>query len=124
MSEKTVYGKLFKGEQVDLSSEKVELGLTQDAEKAISKYYSATDKALNKGQDAYKLLNAAISEFTDMLKTADALETYKKKLEAAAKDLGVPTSGWAILQDLEIAIKNSKELTQYKKSLEKAASAL
>ena len=117
--------KLFKQEEkVELQSEKVELGLTQNAEKAISKYYSSTDKALNRGQDAFKAINSAIAEFTEMLKTVDDLETYKSKLEKAAKDLGVPTSGWRIIEDLEIAIKNSKELTQYKKTLEKAASIL
>lgn len=116
--------KLFTQEEKVELSEVVELGVTQDAEKAISKYYSSTDKALNKGQDAFKMLNEAVTEFEKMLKTADDLESYKSRLEKAAKDLGVPTSGWRIIEDLEIAIKNAKELTQYKNTLQKAVSIL
>jgi hypothetical protein len=99
MSEKTVYGKLFKSEQVDLSSEKVELGLLDDIKKDM--------KAANQGaMKAIDLANAAKKPAEQSLKLNKELFKKLTQAEKMAKDLGVTEAFKTINEQVNQVSKN------------------
>lgn len=86
---KTVYNKLFK-EETHLTSQDVNLGLLQDAQKMVT----ASDKAWLAANQKVNIINAKAKEAVDALNTA-ATENQKglnlvNTLIKNTKDLGLP----------------------------------
>lgn len=96
MSEKTVYSKLFKSEQVDLASEKVELAMDFSA---IKKRVDSRLKELNKIHNTFLKLVPKLEEvkkgYSQMKGVATfenkEVEKYFKEFDKKAKDLGIDT---------------------------------
>ena len=111
-----VYNQVFK--EVSLSSDKVELGIKQDAEGAYS-------EAITKRKAANDLYSSLLAEVQKRLVAIDearkasetALEVLNK-YEAAAKELGLeaPATVKQQRQNLQEGLKGT--LTVYKKKLE------
>lgn len=89
MSEKTVYNKLFKSEQVDLSSEKVELANIKDLDKAMKaadKEYAAAIKAQ---KQIAKVISDAKTAYRQAAIKYNEAANIGDQIETAAKELGI-----------------------------------
>ena len=113
-----VYKQVFKKEDVNLSSEKVELGIKQDADAAYS-------DAINKRKAANDLYSSLLAEVNKRLVSIDearkssesALEVLNR-YEVAVKELGLeaPATVKQQKQNLQEGLKGT--LTVFKKKLE------
>jgi len=101
-----------------LASEKVELGLKQDAEKLNSVYFSTTDTVNSILKSLSNDARRADSAIDKALKTANEMKSMVAKLEKAAKDLGINVDNMAELKDMKTAIKDSTDYVSYKKTLQ------
>ena len=100
-----------------LASEKVELGLKQDAEKLNSMYFSTTDTVNSILKSLSNDARRADSAIDKALKTANEMKSMVAKLEKAAKDLGINVDNMPELKDMKTAIKDSTDYVSYKKTL-------
>lgn len=116
--------KINKINEFKLSKVNVNLGLTQDAEKAIKDYYSKYDNAVSKIKGAISELRSAGVAFEKVDGVASILDDYDKKLEAAAKELGVSTKDWAASNAIKQALKHSDLVSDYIKTINTAISSL
>jgi hypothetical protein len=82
MKQDLIYKMLFSEEKVELSSEKVELGLVDDYNSRIDKANNARKKSAMALSKLESSLQEAVTHFELALKEAD-------KIEKAAKELGV-----------------------------------
>jgi hypothetical protein len=113
-----VYKQVFKKEDVNLSSDKVELGIKQDADAAYS-------DAINKRKAANDLYSSLLAEVNKRLVSIDearkssesALEVLNR-YEVAVKELGLeaPATVKQQKQNLQEGLKGT--LTVFKKKLE------
>lgn len=125
MSEqKTVFNKLWKSNNTELASHKVELALNTDVDKAINDYYDASNTAYSKSQGAINSLRDALSVHNKSFEVTKQFDVLLKKINDTAKELGISPNEWAIYKDLNIAIKEKNRTLDNIKSLEKAISIL
>ena len=76
-----VFNKLAQAEKVELSAQKVELGLMDDVDKAL-------DKANSKRRNLEKIAKKVSSDFNDLQSDYGLVLQISKKGEAAAKEIG------------------------------------
>lgn len=81
-----IYNALFGKKEVELSSEKVELGSLQDFETLYDNVNKTTNKAFNEASQLSKSVNSIIN---DALSNISRAEKQAGKLENQAKDLGL-----------------------------------
>tara|TARA_R110002167_G_C12151079_1_gene601322 strand:- start:99 stop:470 length:372 start_codon:yes stop_codon:yes gene_type:complete len=112
-----VFSKLAKAEKTELKSEKVELGLRQDAEKLNTIYYSKTDTANSNIKALSSEARAAMTNIDQALKAVSEMKSLVSKLEKAAKELGIDVNNMQELKSMKVAIKDSSEYESYKKVL-------
>ena len=113
-----VFSKLAKAEKkTELKSEKVELGLRQDAEKLNTIYYSKTDTANSNLKALSSEARAAMTNIDQALKAVSEMKSLVSKLEKAAKELGIDVNNMQELKSMKVAIKDSSEYESYKKVL-------
>ena len=113
-----VFSKLAKEDKkTELKSEKVELGLRQDAEKLNTIYYSKTDTANSNLKALSSEARAAMTNIDQALKAANEMKGLVSKLEKAAKELGIDVNNMEELKSMKRAIKDSSEYESYKKVL-------
>lgn len=113
-----------KHQKEKLSSERVELGLVQDADRAIADFFQSYDTAVSAIKGALQSLRGAGVAFEKADGKASNLEDFKSKLEQSAKELGVSGKDWAVTKDIDIALKTAKEVAIYIKTINKAISSL
>jgi hypothetical protein len=119
--EKNVFNKLFKTE---LGTHKVELGVVQDAEKAISDYFNSTDTANSKIKGAIASLREAEQFVKSSVEKSNILLKLKSDIEKQAKDLGIDANNIQTIKDINLAISDSKEYKSYSDKLNKVISTL
>ena len=119
--EKNVFNKLFKTE---LGTHKVELGVVQDAEKAITEYFKSTDTANSKIKGAIASLREADTFVKQSIDRSNILLKLKSEIEKQAKDLGIDVNNIQSYKDLNIALSDSKEYKSYSDKLNKVISTL
>lgn len=119
--EKQVFNKLFKTE---LGSQRVELGVVQDAEKAITEYFNSTDTANSKIKGAIASLREADTFVKQSIDRSNILLKLKSEIEKQAKDLGIDVNNIQSYKDLNIALSDSKEYKSYSDKLNKVISTL
>ena len=119
--EKNVFNKLFKTE---LGTHKVELGVVQDAEKAITEYFKSTDTANSKIKGAIASLREAENFVKQSVDKSNILLKLKSEIENQAKDLGIDVNNIQSYKDLNIALSDSKEYKSYGDKLNKVISTL
>ena len=112
-----IFSKLAKEEKTELKSEKVELGLRQDAEKLNTIYYSKTDTANSNIKALSSEARAAMTNIDQALKAVSEMKSLVSKLEKAAKELGIDVNNMQELKSMKVAIKDSSEYESYKKVL-------
>lgn len=112
-----IFSKLAKAEKTELASEKVELGLRQDAEKLNTIYYSKTDTANSNIKALSSEARAAMTNIDQALKAVSEMKSLVSKLEKAAKELGIDVNNMQELKSMKVAIKDSSEYESYKKVL-------
>ena len=110
--------------KVELKSEVVEFNLMDNAEAALNDYYMKLDTAVSEIKGSLSQLRATESKLERALKETATLEKHKLKLEAAAKELGVTTSQWAVVKDLNGAIKSASSYKESLANVKKAISSL
>jgi hypothetical protein len=118
---KSVGNKLFKTE---LNSQRVELGIVQDAEKAITEYFNSTDTANSKIKGAIASLRDAENFVKQSVDKSNVLVKLKSDIEKQAKDLGIDLNNIQSYKDLNIALSDSKEYKSYIDKLNKVISTL
>jgi len=118
---KNVINKLSQEEkkEVNLASEKVELGLKQDAEKLNKVYYGKTDTANSHIKKVSSEARAAISNIDQALKATNEMKSLISKLEKTAKDLGINVDALPELREMKIAVAESKDYEDYRQSLQR-----
>ncbi len=119
--EKNVFNKLFKTE---LATQKVELGVVQDAEKVISDYFKSTDTANSKIKGAIASLREAEQFVKSSVEKSNILLKLKSDIEKQAKDLGIDANNIQTIKDINLAISDSKEYKSYSDKLNKVISTL
>jgi len=112
-----IFSRLGKAEKTELKSEKVELGLRQDAEKLNNIYYSKTDTANSNLKALSSEARAAMTNIDQALKAVSEMKSLVSKLEKAAKELGIDVNNMQELKSMKVAIKDSSEYESYKKVL-------
>lgn len=118
---KSVGNKLFKTE---LANHKIELGIVQDAEKAITEYFNSTDTANSKIKAAIASLRDAENFVMRSVDKSNILLKLKSDIEKQAKDLGIDLNNVQPYKDLNVALSDSKEYKSYADKLNKVISTL
>ena len=80
-TQKEVFNKLFKENKTELATQKVELGIIDDADSVIS-------KANNKSLEAAKYVGLAIRSYSEAAQLSAQAENMLEKALPQAKDLG------------------------------------
>tara|TARA_R110000824_G_C14745725_1_gene627974 strand:+ start:43 stop:462 length:420 start_codon:yes stop_codon:yes gene_type:complete len=123
---KSVRKRLFTNSEVELKSEKIELGLADDIQKKLSDAKAKTAKMeslLKEVKDSYstieelekkvkKVFVAAEKEAAKIEGFADKTQAFLDKAETKAKDLGVPTSAIKGYDDLDNANFDALDASQ------------
>ena len=106
-TEKKVFNKLFKEEKVELSAEKIELALVDDAKKIVSDYASVDEDTafgfVVKAEMEYK---EVLNDYEQLLKK---IEGVTPKLEKAIQEIGINRSNFQVLDDLDDRKSKIKE---------------
>lgn len=107
MNEKLIYGKLFSNEKVELSSEKIELAITDQVAsllKNVQKTLSDYNKADNKIQSLAKQINDLYKPMATNKGYAGRLtkiiDGHQKNAEKLFKELGISMSGTDVQRQL------------------------
>ena len=117
---KNVINKIAESDKkTELASQKVELGLKQDAEKLNKVYYGKTDTANSHLKGVSSEARAALSNIDQALKASNEMKSLISKLEKTAKDLGINVDKMPELQEMKRAVVESKEYEEYRKTLQK-----
>jgi hypothetical protein len=117
---KNVINKIAESDKkTELKSEKVELGLKQDAEKLNKVYYGKTDTANSHIKKVSSEARAAISNIDQALKATNEMKSLISKLEKTAKDLGINVDALPELREMKIAVAESKDYEDYRQSLQR-----
>jgi hypothetical protein len=114
--------KLF--DKVELASQKVDLALNTDVDKAVSDYYNTSNTAFSKSTGAINSLREALAVHNKSYEITKQFDVLLKKINDTAKELGISPNEWQIYKDLNIAIKEKNRTLENIKSLEKAISLL
>ena len=121
-TEKLVFSKLFP--KTELGTHKVDLGVVQDAEKAISDYFNSTDTANSKIKGAIASLREADTFVKQSVEKSNILLKLKSDIEKQAKDLGIDANNIQTIKDINLAISDSKDYKSYSDKLNKVISTL
>lgn len=117
---KNVMNKIAESDKkTELASQKVELGLKQDAEKLNKVYYGKTDTANSHIKKVSSEARAAISNIDQALKATNEMKSLISKLEKTAKDLGINVDALPELREMKIAVAESKDYEDYRQSLQR-----
>lgn len=104
---KKVMSKIVSIEKQELSAEKVELALVDDAKRVISDYASIEE------DNAFSFVVKAEMEYKDVLSKYERLlkdiESITPKLEKAIQDIGINRSNFGVLEDLDDRKADIKE---------------
>ena len=104
---KKVMQKIVSIEKQELSAEKVELALVDDAKRVISDYASIEE------DNAFGFVVKAEMEYKDVLSKYERLlkdiESITPKLEKAIQDIGINRSNFGVLEDLDDRKADVKE---------------
>lgn len=104
---KKVMSKIVSIEKQELSTEKVELALVDDAKRVISDYASIEE------DNAFSFVVKAEMEYKDVLSKYERLlkdiESITPKLEKAIQDIGINRSNFGVLEDLDDRKADIKE---------------
>ena len=108
---KSVYNRLFAEDKVELASERVELGLKEDAletVKLFEKSYSTVDNELfkfyNQLEAAKKQYEGTKGEISNLLSFEGKLKSEQTKILAAGKELGIDVTGAPFYKELSAAL--------------------
>ena len=104
---KKIMQKIVSIEKQELSAEKVELALVDDAKRVISDYASIEE------DNAFGFVVKAEMEYKDVLSKYERLlkdiESITPKLEKAIQDIGINRSNFGVLEDLDDRKADVKE---------------
>lgn len=119
MSEqKTVFNKLWKSNNTELASQKVELALNDDIAKAYKQAIDARKSAADVYFNAKKVIDAAVAEMKNLKAiNQSALDTFGK-FDALVKELGIPYPQEQANQKQNIQDGLKGTFASYTKSLE------
>tara|TARA_Y100001972_G_scaffold127318_1_gene183770 strand:+ start:1823 stop:2728 length:906 start_codon:yes stop_codon:yes gene_type:complete len=110
--------------EIDLKSDKVELNIQEDAKKTVSSYFTKSDTANSKIKSALQELRASETAIEKQLKEVTDLKKHKSKIESMAKELGIPEKNIQVLQDINVALQDSKEFDGVLNNIKKAIASL
>ena len=128
---KSVFNKVFAEKKTELNTQRVELGLTDNLEKALAKHIKSRkslDDSLDKWyNDLFKLrdkfgaFEAKNKEFTSSLSD---MKKYIKEADKLAKALGINTKFLSGYQDAKALINTSSDMTESMKSARRMANKI
>ena len=106
-TQKEVFNKLFKEDKVELSTERVELALVDDAKKIRGEYASIDEDSyfsfvVKAEVEGEKVVN----DYKQLLKK---VESIIPKLESAVDELGINRNNFQVLDDLDSVKSQLKE---------------
>jgi hypothetical protein len=108
---KSVYNRLFAEDKVELASERVELGLKEDAletVKLFEKSYSTVDneifKFYNQLEAAKKQFEGIKGDISNFLSFEGKIKSEQNKILAAGKELGIDVTGAPFYKELSAAL--------------------
>ena len=114
---KSVYNRLFADDKVELASERVELGLKEDAQKVESDFnasYNNVDRELLKFytqiNSARKVYESTKAEITNLLSFEAKLKSEQAKILAAGKELGIDVTGAQFYKSISAALSRFDNL--------------
>jgi len=110
--------------EIDLKSETVELGIQQDAQKSVNTYFTKYDTSVSKIKGALQELRATETALNNTLKEVNDLKKFKSQIESMAKELGIEVKNIKVLEDINTALQNSKEVEKAITAVNKAISLL
>lgn len=100
---KSVYNRLFSEDKVELASERVELGLIEDAQKDYAKYSKSQINGNNKTNAVVESAKQAIAAYQQAIKDYALVTQQINYIKKQATDLGVPIPANINALDKEIA---------------------
>ena len=109
-AQKRVFNKLFKEDKTQLSVQKVELGLIDDADKLMTlakSFFKGATQTQSNAQGEWKLSSFNYEK---------AISSYEKALKMA-KELGADKIVGNIIKQISIAKKQANEAKSYEKKL-------
>lgn len=106
-TQREVFNKLFKEDKTELSAEKVELALVDDAKKIRGEYASIDENSyfsfvVKAEVEGEKVIN----DYKQLLKK---VESITPKLESAINELGINRNNFQVLDDLDSVKSQLKE---------------
>jgi hypothetical protein len=108
---KSVYNRLFAEDKVELASERVELGLKEDALETVKQFeksYSTVDneifKFYNQLEAAKKQFEGIKGDISNFLSFEGKIKSEQNKILAAGKELGIDVTGAPFYKELSAAL--------------------
>lgn len=103
-----INSQLFKAQEVELSAEKVELGLSQDLKKSYAAVQSQLDKVAKERLKIIGARNKMAASIDSVESSISDVKKIVKDYESALKDLGIDNEP-GILQNVKNAIGKAEK---------------
>ena len=130
-TQKEVFNKLFKEEKVELSAQKIELGIMQDVQKSMNTHKQKR-KSLDDSSDRWYIdlfkvkdkFSKVEADYKDFKSSLSDLEKFIKELENMAKELGVQPSSLDGYNEAKALINTSDDMDDVYKEAKKMESKI